>query len=66
MGISLENHSSPTENSKKTHLPQRKTLKTNRKLKEKFFEFFSKIFRNFSKIFSKIFLKVTGNFFEIA
>ena len=41
MGISLENHSSPTENSKKTHLPQQKTLKK-RKLEEK-----GLIFENF-------------------
>ena len=37
--ISLKNHSSPTENSKKNHLSQRKTFKK-QKLRKKFFENF--------------------------
>ena len=38
--ISLENHSSPTENSKKPIFLNEKPLKKNRKLREKIFEYF--------------------------
>ena len=44
--MSLENHSSPTENSKKNHLSQRKTLKKKQKIE--------------GKSFSEIFLLVSG------
>ena len=67
MGISLENHSSPTENSKKPIFLNGKPFKKKQKIEGKnFSNFFQKFSEIFPKHFRKIFLKVTGNFFEVA
>ena len=58
MGISLENHSSPTENSKKKPSSSTENLKNKQKIERKFFlNFFQKFSEIFPKYFRKIFLK---------